>query len=156
MNAVALPEVLVVEDGPADRTMWLKGILSSKIPCHVTVRSGAVEALAYLRDAEKPTPTLIVLDHRMPKLNGLELLGRLRLDDKTRFVPVVVFTTTDAESDVTECYRGGANSCVTRPSDRRGYVDRLARIARYWLTVDRLWDHRRTLQPAGCSKGSSL
>jgi two-component system response regulator len=153
MNAAVLPEIVLVEDRAVDETMWMKGMLSSRVPCHVTVRRGEAEALDHLLDVSEPAPTLIILDHRLPKLNALEMLSCLRHNDKTRYVPVVVFVGSDAEKDVTDCYRGGANSCVTKPGLRRGFIERLTRIARYWLTVDGAGrDEMRRLKAASRNK----
>jgi len=116
--------------------MSLRGISNSGIPCRVTVRRDGAEALEHLLAAHDPLPTLILLDYNLPKLNGLEVLTRLRGNDMTRLIPVVIVSGSNGGRELTECYRVGANSCVTKPADPKEYVERLALIAHYWLTVN--------------------
>jgi len=141
MKILVLPEILIVEEGPHEETTWLEGILSSKIRCHVTVRRSVANALSHLEDTRVPSPALIVLHHEGPKPNDLEILFHLRHNERTRLVPVVVLLGPNGEQDLTECYRFGANSCVISSPRRKGFIDRLSGIVRYWLTVDRSWDH---------------
>jgi len=155
MNIVTLPEIVLVADKAADETMWLRGILSSRVPCHVTVRRGKAEALDHLLDDLEAAPTLVVLDHGLPEPHCLDILTRLRQNDKTRLVPVVVFMGSNAESEVADCYRVGANSCVTKPGLRGSFIDRLARIARYWLTINRMPAMRPSTQSVGSIEGIS-
>jgi|SRR5579862_1524405 len=136
MNTAPLPELVLVEDNLDDEVMSLMGITRSGIPCRVTVRRDGVDALDHLLGAHEPPPALIVLDFQLPKLNGLEVLTRLRSNDRTRLIPVVMVSGTNSGNSMSECYRNGANSCVTKPLDSKEYIDRLAGIAHYWLTVN--------------------
>jgi two-component system response regulator len=131
-----LPELVLVEDNADDEMMSLRGIANSGIPCHVTVRRDGAEAMEHLLNAHNPPPSLIVLDYKLPMLTGGEVLARLRDNEATRFTPVVIFSGTNGGSELTDCYRGGANSCVVKPDDPYEYVDRLAVVTRYWLAIN--------------------
>lgn len=132
MNAVATPELVLVECSSNGESTWLAGIQDLRIPCIVTLRRDGASALEHLLDADEPPPKLIVLEYKLPRLSGIEILARLRLSDRTRFVPVVMLV--GDGNEVTECYRCGANSCMTRPDDPQEYAERLAWIA---LLADR-------------------
>jgi len=138
---ILLPEIVLVEDTLDDEMMSLRGISNSGIPCHVTVRRDGAEALDHLLSAHEYLPKLILLDLHLPQVSGLEILARLRAHDRTRFVPIVMFSGSNSGSDILECYKRGANSCVTKPSDAKEYVDRLASVIQYWLTMNDTTDY---------------
>ena len=133
---VFLPEVVLVEDTLDDEIMSLQGILRSGVPCHVTVRRDGEDALDHLLGDHESLPRLILLDLNLPKLNGIEILMRLRTHDRTRFVPVVMFSNSNTGRDLSECYKFGANSCVTKPDTAKEYVERLSGVTHYWLTMN--------------------
>jgi two-component system response regulator len=132
----SLPEVLLVEDTFDDELMSLRGIRGSGAPCHVTVRRDGLEAIEYLLAPPAPLPSLVVLDYRLPKRSGLEVLNSLRSVDATRAIPVVMFTSTDDDATVSACYRAGANSFVAKPSDPKKYVQRVAQFTNHWLLAN--------------------
>ena len=139
MNAGPLPELLLVEDTLDDELLSLRSISRSGIDCHVTVQRDGLAALGYLFDERERQPALIVLDYNLPKLDGLEVLTQVRTCERTRHIPVVVFSST-AQSKLTECYRFGANSCVEKPVDPAEYSKCLAGITRYWLRLNLISD----------------
>lgn len=136
MDALFLPELVLVEDSYDDEIMSLRGITESGIPCRVTVRRDGDEALAHLLGNQSPLPALIVLDYKLPKHDGLEILTLLRRNPATRYIPVVIVSGTNTGDALTECYRVGANSCVAKPDDPKEYVNLIASITRYWLIVN--------------------
>jgi CheY-like chemotaxis protein len=136
MSGPRLPELVLVEDNEYDEFMSLRAISDSGVVCNVTVLRNGQEALEHLLHPETSEPSLIVLDYELPKMTGFEVLTRLRNNEKTRFVPVVMFSGSEADTVLAQCYRGGANSCVAKPSDAKEYMDRLSQIARYWLKVN--------------------
>lgn len=131
-----MPELVLVEDSEDDEAMSLRGITKSGIPCHVTVRRDGAQALEHLFDPSVKLPSLVLLDYRLPKLTGVEILALLRGNERTRLVPVVIFSGTNFGRALEECYRYGANSCVAKPTDPGAYVDQLARVTQYWLAVN--------------------
>jgi len=137
MNNNALPRIVLVEDNPDDELMSLRAIQRVGIACQISVRRDGAEALGHLLDDQEPAPELVLLDYMLPKKNGLEILSQLRTNVKTCLVPVVIFSDIDDWSELAECYRKGANSCVSKPIDPWEYYERLAYITRYWLTVNK-------------------
>lgn len=95
------------------------------------------EAVEALISADGPVPDLIVLDFHLPGFNGLEILREIRKQDRTRYVPVVMLSALESDQQVSDCFVEGANSCVRKPDDPQTYVEQVALIVRYWLTVDR-------------------
>jgi two-component system response regulator len=136
MNTLALPELMLVEVNSAIESESLKAVSRLGIPHRITIRRDGPEALDHLLGSRDPLPALVILDHWLPHVDGLDILTQLRLHDRTRRVPVVIFSRTPAESEVMECYQAGANSYVVKPMDTEAYIDRLAWIAHYWLSVN--------------------
>jgi two-component system response regulator len=136
MGTTSTPELALVEDNSYDEELTIAGIRKSGVACNVTVRRDGAEALEFLLGAPVP-PSLILLDYKLPKMNGLEVLTQLKLVDRTRFVPVVIFSGTNVGNAIKDCYRVGANSCVTKPDDASEYVGLVRWITHYWLNVNR-------------------
>ena len=141
---MATPFVLLVEDNADDVALMLRvftraGMLGSD---EVVVTRDGVEALDFLfaSDAERgarPLPKVIVLDLKMPRVDGLEVLRRVRADPRTRLVPVVVFTSSDEERDVSQSYRLGANSYIRKPEDSTQFSEAVRALGRYWFALNR-------------------
>jgi len=139
------PELVIVEDNAEDEILTLAGIRKSGVACNITVRRDGQEAVDHLLGLTEP-PALVLLDFKLPKLNGLEVLTQIKLQERTRSVPVVIFSGTNVGSAIRDCYRIGANSCVTKPDDANDYVGLLTWITHYWLSVNRgPDDHSRLL-----------
>ena len=129
-------ELVLVEDDANDEAMTLRGIERSGIRCNITVWRDGAEALRHLLGWQGLPPTVIVLDYRLPNLDGRRIVERLRAYEATRLIPVVVFSATNAGADLADCYRAGANSCVVKPDDPVEYMDRVASTVRYWVTIN--------------------
>src|SRR5689334_14504605 len=99
--------IVLVEDNPDDQTLTLRALKKQNIANDIIVLNDGVEALTYLLDPEKPLPHLVLLDLKLPKLDGLQLLRRLRSEPRTQLLPVVVLTSSDEDRDVIEGYRLG-------------------------------------------------
>src|SRR5580658_5793293 len=99
-------EITLIEDNCYDEELTLAGIQKAGLHCNVTVRRDGAEALEFLF-ASTTLPSLILLDYKLPKLNGLEVLTQVRLHERLRTVPVVIFSGTNVGSSITECYRFG-------------------------------------------------
>jgi two-component system, response regulator len=135
--------VLLVEDNPDDETLTLRALRSGESALDVVVARDGVEALDFMfgvgahagRDVST-LPKLILLDLKMPKMDGLEVLRRLRADERTALVPVVVLTSSREEQDVVGTYRLGANSYIRKPVDFSRFTDTVRQLKRYWLTLN--------------------
>lgn len=134
---MAKPSLFLVEDNLDDESLSLKAITSSGVPCDVHVIRHGGEAVKSLISELGPVPDLIVLDFHLPGFNGLEILRELRKQERTRYVPVVMLSALESDGEVSDCLVEGANSCVKKPMDPGKYVEHVALIVRYWLTVDR-------------------
>jgi two-component system response regulator len=131
--------VLLVEDNPDDEALTLNAFDNGPVPhLMVVVRDGA-EALDYLfgngRDAAA-VPSLILLDLKLPKISGLEVLERVRADPRTRLVPVVVLSSSDEPDDMFNSYRLGANSYVRKSIDFDQFARGMHMLAEYWLQLN--------------------
>jgi CheY-like chemotaxis protein len=142
MNTAVWDEVVLVEDCESDEMMSLRGISKSGINCRVTVQRDGAEALEHLLNESLPAPRLIVLDYKLPRLTGLEILVQLRQSSKTELTPVVILSGTNRGQELDECYKVGANSCVTKPDDATEYMERVASITRYWLSINQASSQR--------------
>jgi two-component system, response regulator len=139
---MALKTVLLVEDNSDDECLALRA-LSGRSAAVRVARDGE-EALGMLFDpAGGPapdgagrTPHLVLLDIGLPRMDGLEVLRRIRLHERTRHLPVVMLTSSDAENHRTESYRLGANSVVLKAADAARFESDVRRLADYWLTVN--------------------
>ena len=136
--------ILVVEDNPDDEALTLRAVRKHMSHGIVVARDGA-EALDFLfgtgRHAGRDvtvSPLLVLLDLKLPKVNGLEVLRRLREDARTRSIPVIVFTSSTEEQDILDSYRLGANSYVRKPVDYGQFCGDLKQVMTYWLSVNQL------------------
>ncbi len=136
--------ILLVEDNQNDELLMLRALKKNHILNRVIVARDGVEALDYLfstgeyagKDAE-PLPQLILLDLKLPKLNGLEVLKRMRADQRTKYIPVVVLTSSTEEQDIISSYDLGANGFVQKPMDFNEFVEVAHQLGVYWLGVNR-------------------
>ena len=136
--------ILLVEDNADDELLMLRALKKNHILNRVIVARDGVEALDYLfstgefagKDAE-PLPQLILLDLKLPKLNGLEVLKRMRAEKRTKYVPVVVLTSSTEEQDIISSYDFGANGFVQKPMDFNKFVEVANHLGVYWLGINR-------------------
>ncbi len=134
-------KILLVEDNPDDAALTMRALKSHNIQNEVVVAGDGVEALDYLlgtggKPAAEP-PAVVLLDLKLPKLNGLEVLQRIRADERTRLLPVVILTSSDEERDVIDGYRLGANSYVRKPVDFVAFTEAAKQLGLYWLLLNR-------------------
>jgi CheY-like chemotaxis protein len=131
-------EILLVEDNPSYVELTLRALREiAKNQVRVEVASDGERALATLLEPNpRRRPRLVILDIKLPKLSGLEVLRRLRANQATRFLPVVMLTSSRVPDDVAESYRLGANSYVVRPMDFPNYLRVLGEIVDYWLLTN--------------------
>lgn len=135
--------ILLVEDNPDDEELTLMGLKSSGVLNEVTVVRDGEEAVHFLlaegqykERNQSETPAVILLDLKLPKLSGLEVLERLRANSLTKFIPVVILTSSSEEEDVLNSYKLGANSFVRKPVDFKNFADAVKHLGLYWLLVN--------------------
>lgn len=128
--------ILFVEDDPSGIALAREACSLCVPPIHLAVVDDSVDALTWLSHNSKeqnPMPRLILLDLKLPKLSGLAVLRRLRMDESTADLPIIVFSEVCEQSDVLLSYQIGANSFVSKPADIAQYRELLAELAAYWL-----------------------
>lgn len=135
--------LLLVEDDEADAYMTRVTLEENQAPCNFYHVWDGLEALAFLRrQGEKfqaaPSPDLILLDLNMPRFNGRELLVELKQDPQLAAIPVVIFTTSDSERDVAECFSRGAAGYIVKPMGIERLAAALQSLVRYWFAVSTL------------------
>lgn len=139
-----MPEqtILLVEDNPDDVLLTTTALQENNILNHVVVAKDGVEALDYLfctgkhTDRTPQNPQLILLDLKLPKLDGMEVLQRIRADERTRRIPVVILTTSAEQIDKFRGYDLGANSFVRKPVDFNEFIDAVRNLGLYWLVLN--------------------
>ena len=129
--------ILLVEDNPDDEELTRIAFEESNLANQLVVAHDGVEALEFLLDPQRPLPQMVLLDLKLPKLNGLEVLRRLRADERGKFLPVVILTSSDEERDLFDSYGLGANSYVRKPVDFAQFVDSVRQLGLYWLVLNR-------------------
>jgi two-component system response regulator len=135
--------ILLVEDNPDDEALTLRALKKNNILNPVTIVRDGSEALDFLfcqgayagRDASLQ-PALTLLDLKLPKVDGLEVLRRLRADERTRMLPVVILTSSKEEQDLVTSYRLGANSYIRKPVDFTKFMEAVYQIGLYWLMMN--------------------
>lgn len=131
--------ILLVEDNPDDEALTLRAFKRSGIVNDIEVARDGQEALDYLfgnDEPAKPTPAMILLDLKLPKVDGLEVLKRVRAHDATRLVPVVILTSSREDTDLIDTYGHGANSYVRKPVDFNQFAESVRQLGLYWLVVN--------------------
>ncbi|WP_291704081.1 response regulator [Bradyrhizobium sp.] len=132
--------ILLVEDNPRDEALTLRALQKHNLQSAVAVTRDGVEALDYLLPAAdhavQPLPQLVLLDLKLPKLDGLEVLRRLREHERTRLLPVVILTSSAEERDILESYRLGTSSYVRKPVDFAEFTEAVRYLGLYWLILN--------------------
>jgi two-component system response regulator len=135
--------ILLVEDNPDDEALTLRALMKNNIMNKVVVARDGVEALDYLfgtgayagRDVSD-LPQIVLLDLKLPKIDGHEVLRRIRANDRTRLQPVVILTTSNEDRDVISSYQLGANSYIRKPVDFDQFMEAVRQLGLYWLVLN--------------------
>jgi two-component system response regulator len=135
--------ILLVEDDPNDVSLTLRAFRQHKITNSVTVVQDGAEALDYLfargihaGRGGGDLPTVVLLDLKLPKVDGLEVLKQVRGNERTKLLPVVILTSSDEERDIVESYRLGANSYVRKPVEFEEFAEAVRQLGLYWLLLN--------------------
>lgn len=136
-------KILLVEDNPDDEVLTLRALRTHNIANDIDVARDGAEALDYLfsrgqykSKATEPLPQLVLLDLKLPKVDGLEVLKEIRNNDRTRLLPVVVLTSSVEEQDIVSSYSLGANSYIRKPVDFEQFVEAVHQLGLYWLVLN--------------------
>jgi CheY-like chemotaxis protein len=130
-------EILLAEDNSADAEMTLRALKRNNLANRVRWVKDGAEALDYLFGDNNRPPKLVLLDIKMPKVDGIEVLRRLKADPATQKIPVVVMTSSNEERDVVESYRLGVNSYIVKPVQFEAFLETVAKIGLYWVLTNR-------------------
>lgn len=143
MTPTSKRTILLVEDNPDDVALTMRAFRQSMVRCDLVIAQDGLAALDYMlgagpyagRDLSQ-MPRVILLDLKLPSVNGLETLQRLRLDERTRFVPVIVLTSSREEQDIVASYSLGANSYIRKPVEFSEFIEMVKHIGYYWLDLN--------------------
>jgi two-component system response regulator len=137
--------ILLVEDNPDDVTLTLRALEKNNISNKIVVAQDGAEALEYLFAEGKysdrnaaDTPAVVLLDLKLPKVGGHEVLKRIRADERTSLLPVVILTSSTEEQDVVQSYKHGCNSYIQKPVDFGQFSDAIRQMGLYWLLLNEL------------------
>ena len=128
--------ILLVEDNPDDEELTRIAFAESRLLNEVEVARDGQEALDFLFDASRTLPNLILLDLKLPKVDGLEVLKRVREHSRTKLLPVVMLTTSKEESDVINSYNLGCNSYIRKPVVFTEFIEAVRQLGMYWLVLN--------------------
>ncbi|UBF30492.1 response regulator (plasmid) [Kovacikia minuta CCNUW1] len=141
-NVVRAIEILLVEDNPGDIRLTQEVLKEGKIHNHLNVVEDGEKAIAFLHQIEPyshvPLPDLVLLDLNLPRRNGLEVLKMIKSNESLRHIPVIIFTTSQAEDDIASAYKLYANCYIIKPIDLEQFTRSIKSIEDFWLTIVKL------------------
>ena len=129
-------DILLVEDNPSDAELTQRALRKSELDAQLAIARDGAEALEYLL-SNRPRPKVIFLDLKLPKIDGIEVLRRVRADERTKSIPVVVLTSSQEERDISECYKLGVNSYIVKPVEFDKFYKAVAELGKYWLVLNK-------------------
>jgi two-component system response regulator len=138
-------EILLVEDNPYDVELTLTALKEKNLANKVHVVNNGADAMEFIfatgvhaQRNIKNVPKVILLDLKLPKINGLEVLRRIKSDERTKSIPVVMLTSSQEERDIVESYHLGVNSYIIKPVDFNKFIDAIAKLSLYWVLLNKL------------------
>ena len=141
---IELKTILLAEDNPQDVELTLEALSEYNLANYVKVVKDGVEALEYLRcegqykERTKGLPAVLLLDIKMPRLNGIEVLEVIRADERLKMLPVVMLTSSREEPDLNKCYELGVNAYVVKPVDFKSFIDAVKNIGVFWALLNEI------------------
>lgn len=139
----AMRELLLVEDNESDELLTLRAFKQAGIGNGIVVKRDGAQALDYLFDDGSPLPAVVLLDLNLPKIDGLEVLRRMRTNPRTKLLPVVVLTSSKQDEDVVRSYSLGANAYVRKPVDFGEFMEAARTLGLFWLLMNELPSSQR-------------
>ena len=128
--------ILLVEDNPDDRDLTIMALKGSNIASEIDIARDGEEALRYFEDRSRPLPVLVLLDLKLPRIMGLDVLKRLRADERTKLVPIVVLTGSSEESDRYQSYVEGVNAYVVKPVEFDNFSEAVKALGLFWVVIN--------------------
>ncbi|MCX6249144.1 MAG: response regulator [Bacteroidetes bacterium] len=141
---IDLRTILLVEDNPNDVELTLEALSEHNLANNVTIAKDGVEALEYLRyegefkQRKRGNPAVILLDIKMPRMDGIEVLQAIRTDDKLKTLPVVMLSSSREEPDLKKCYELGVNAYVVKPVNFKDFLEVVKQISIFWVSLNEL------------------
>ncbi len=138
-NPSSSPMILLVEDDPDHEALAIRALRKANVVNDIDVAHDGAEAIAYIESVAagtRPLPQLVLLDLKLPKVDGLEVLRAIRANDKTAILPVVVLTSSDEERDIVSSYRLGVNSYIRKPVNFNDFAEATRQLGMYWLLLN--------------------
>ncbi len=136
-------KILLVEDNPDDVELTLRAFKKNNIINKIIVKRDGAEALDFffgkegaVNDQKNDLPVLILLDLKLPKINGIEVLKKLKADERTKLIPVVILTSSKETGDLLICYKLGCNSYIRKPVDFNQFMEMVKQLELYWLLIN--------------------
>jgi two-component system response regulator len=133
-------EILLIEDNPEDAELTMRALKKSKITNNICHLKDGEEAINYLFPDKglnhNALPKVILLDLKLPKVDGIQILKRLKSDERTKLIPVVILTSSQEERDIVESYKLGVNSYVTKPVGFEKFINAVSKLGLYWLLLN--------------------
>ncbi|HLQ03107.1 MAG TPA: response regulator, partial [Burkholderiales bacterium] len=137
--------IMLVEDNPDDEELTLRALRKANIANEVFVARDGTEALDFLFGTGRhaglktlPMPAVVLLDLKLPKLNGIDVLKRMRADPRTKLIPVVVLTSSSEDEDMLKSYQSGANSYVRKPVEFSSFANAVTQLGMYWMLLNQV------------------
>jgi two-component system response regulator len=129
-------DILLVEDNPDDAELAIRALRKSNLANHLLHLQDGQEALDYLFNPQNTKPKLVLLDLKMPKVDGIEVLSKLKADERTRSIPVVMLTSSKEERDIVETYKLGVNAYIVKPLDFEQFGTAVGQLGLFWLVLN--------------------
>ncbi|HSR53165.1 MAG TPA: response regulator [Acidobacteriota bacterium] len=129
-------DILLVEDNPDDVELTLHALRRHNLANKIHVANDGEEALNFIRDKENQSPKVILLDLKLPKISGMEVLEELKKDPATQCIPVVILTSSKHDRDILKGYKLGVNSYIVKPIDFERFTDAVRHLGLYWILVN--------------------
>jgi len=143
MNKTDIVELLLVEDNPQDLELTLRALKKANLANSIKIARDGAEALEFLFGSAEHmdrrienSPSIILLDLKLPKVDGLEVLKHIKADPRTQSIPVIILTSSREQIDISECYKLGANSYIVKPVDFEGFATAVRDLGFYWLLLN--------------------